>query len=178
MWQQNYEPLGGSLGLSALVAAIPILVLFFMLGVQAQAGVDGGARRRSARASFWRSLAYGDAGAARASCRRCTGAAFGLFPIAWIVFALDHALPAGGRHRQVRDHQGLGRRSDQRSAAAGAVHRVLVRRVHRRRGRLRRAGRGRRARCWPGSGSRRSTPPASACSRTRRRWRSGRSAFR
>ena len=33
MWQQNYEPLSGSLGLSAVVAAIPILVLFYMLGV-------------------------------------------------------------------------------------------------------------------------------------------------
>src|SRR5437762_701757 len=34
MWQQNYEPVGGSLGLSAAVAAIPVLVLFFMLGVK------------------------------------------------------------------------------------------------------------------------------------------------
>ena len=33
MWQHNYEPIGGSLGLSALVAAIPIVVLFLMLGV-------------------------------------------------------------------------------------------------------------------------------------------------
>ena len=32
MWQHNYEPIAGSLGLSALVAAIPILVLFVMLG--------------------------------------------------------------------------------------------------------------------------------------------------
>ena len=34
MWQQNYEPVGGSLGVSALVASIPILVLFYMLGVR------------------------------------------------------------------------------------------------------------------------------------------------
>ena len=33
MWQHNYEPIAGSLGVSALVAAIPILVLFLMLGV-------------------------------------------------------------------------------------------------------------------------------------------------
>jgi lactate permease len=33
MWQQNYEPVGGSLAWSALVASIPIAVLFFMLGV-------------------------------------------------------------------------------------------------------------------------------------------------
>jgi len=30
MWQQNYEPVGGSLAWSALVASIPIAVLFFM----------------------------------------------------------------------------------------------------------------------------------------------------
>ena len=42
MWQHNYQPVGGNLGLSALVAAIPILVLFYMLGVQAQADLDGG----------------------------------------------------------------------------------------------------------------------------------------
>jgi lactate permease len=33
MWQHNYEPLGGSLALSAPVAALPIVVLFLMLGV-------------------------------------------------------------------------------------------------------------------------------------------------
>ena len=34
MWQQNYEPVGGSLIASTLVASIPIGVLFFMLGVR------------------------------------------------------------------------------------------------------------------------------------------------
>jgi len=33
MWQHNYEPVAGSLAASALVAAIPIAVLFLMLGV-------------------------------------------------------------------------------------------------------------------------------------------------
>src|SRR6186997_3224097 len=33
MWQHNYEPIGGSSGHSAPVAAIPIVVLFLMLGV-------------------------------------------------------------------------------------------------------------------------------------------------
>ena len=33
MWTHNYEPLGGSLALSAPVAALPIVVLFLMLGV-------------------------------------------------------------------------------------------------------------------------------------------------
>ena len=53
MWQQNYEPLSGSLGLSAIVAAIPILVLFYMLGVHSEARVDGGSRRRSPQLLFW-----------------------------------------------------------------------------------------------------------------------------
>ena len=33
MWQHNYEPIAGSLSLSTVVAAIPIVVLFVMLGV-------------------------------------------------------------------------------------------------------------------------------------------------
>lgn len=33
MWQPNYTPLSGSLPLSALVAALPILALLLLLGV-------------------------------------------------------------------------------------------------------------------------------------------------
>ena len=33
MWQHNYEPIAGSLGMSAIAAALPIVVLFVMLGV-------------------------------------------------------------------------------------------------------------------------------------------------
>ena len=32
MWEHNYQPIGDSLGLSAIVAVIPIVVLFVMLG--------------------------------------------------------------------------------------------------------------------------------------------------
>ena len=28
MWEHNYQPIGGSIGLSAIVAVIPIVVLF------------------------------------------------------------------------------------------------------------------------------------------------------
>jgi lactate permease len=85
MWQHNYEPVGGSLALSALVAAIPIVVLFLMLGV-------------------WRKPAWMSALAALVSAlvvaltvygmpvrlaviSSLYGAAYGLFPIAWIVFS-------------------------------------------------------------------------------------------
>ena len=34
MWQQNYQPIAGNLGLSAIVSSMPILVLFYMLGIR------------------------------------------------------------------------------------------------------------------------------------------------
>ena len=34
MWEQSYTPLNGSLALSALVAAIPIFALLYLLGVR------------------------------------------------------------------------------------------------------------------------------------------------
>ena len=38
MWEQNYTPVAGSLGLSTLVAAIPLVILFYMLGVRRKPG--------------------------------------------------------------------------------------------------------------------------------------------
>ena len=38
MWQHNYTPVGGSLAASALVAAIPVFVLFLMLGLLRKMG--------------------------------------------------------------------------------------------------------------------------------------------
>jgi lactate permease len=84
MWQHNYEPVGGSLGMSAVVAAIPILVLFVMLGI----------RRKPAWMSALAALAsallvalvvYGMP-VQLAVISTIYGAAFGIFPIAWIVF--------------------------------------------------------------------------------------------
>jgi len=83
MWTHNYEPVGGSLGMSAVVAAIPLLVLFVMLasgGSRRDVGAGGarvGAARRADRVPHARA-AGGDL--------TIYGAAFGLFPIAWIVF--------------------------------------------------------------------------------------------
>ena len=140
MWQHNYEPIGGSLGVSALVAAIPIVVLFVMLGVlrkpawmSALAALASALRRGALRLRH-----AGAAGADLDDLRR----RLRHLPDRLDRVHLDHAVPAGGRHRQVRDHQGLGRQPDRRPPPAGDVHRLLVRRVHRRRRRLRRAGRG------------------------------------
>jgi L-lactate transport len=85
MWQHNYEPIGGSLGLSATVAVIPIIVLFVMLGVL--------------RKPSWMSALAGLASALiialavygmpvqLALVSTLYGAAYGLFPIAWVVFS-------------------------------------------------------------------------------------------
>ena len=85
MWEQNYQPIANSLGMSALVAVIPIVVLFVMLG----------ALRKPAWVSALSALgsAFVIALVAYGMPMQLTvmsalfGAAFGLFPIAWIVFS-------------------------------------------------------------------------------------------
>jgi L-lactate transport len=84
MWQQTYAPLGGSLGLSALVAALPIFTLLVLLGIlrkpawiAALAGL--GTAALVALFSYHMPLLMVASSAAY-------GAAYGLFPIFWIVF--------------------------------------------------------------------------------------------
>ena len=138
MWQHNYMPVGGSLGLSALVAAIPIVVLFVMLGVlRKPAWMAAVAALVSA---LLVALAVYGMPVQLAVISTIYGAALRALPDRVDRLRVDHALPPRRRHRQVRDHQGLGRRPHQRPAPAGDVHRLLVRRVHRRRRGLRRAG--------------------------------------
>src|SRR5947209_8172685 len=85
MWHQAYSPIGGSLALSTLVAAIPVFALLFALGVL--------------RLSAWKAsmvglvaailvalFGYGMPASLMISAA-LYGAAFGLFPIGWIVFA-------------------------------------------------------------------------------------------
>ena len=85
MWQHNYEPVGGSLGLSAIVAAIPILVLFLMLGVFRKPAWM--AAMSALGSAFVIALAVYGMPAQLALISTIFGAAFGVFPIAWIVFA-------------------------------------------------------------------------------------------
>src|SRR4026208_1403322 len=85
MWQHNYEPIGGSLGLSAPVAAIPIVVLFLILGVFRKAAWIS-ALSALVSALVVALAAYGMP-AKLAVIATIYGAAYGVFPIAWIVFA-------------------------------------------------------------------------------------------
>src|SRR5437667_3852167 len=85
MWQHNYEPLSGSLGLSALVAAVPIFALFFMLGVlRKPAWISAYTALASA---FLVALGVYGMPVGLAVISTIYGAAYGIFPIAWIVFA-------------------------------------------------------------------------------------------
>jgi lactate permease len=84
MWQHNYEPVAGSLGMSALVAAIPIAVLIVMLGVLRKPAWMS-ALTALAGAAVVAVTAYGMP-AKLAVISIVYGAAYGLFPIAWIVF--------------------------------------------------------------------------------------------
>jgi L-lactate transport len=85
MWQHNYEPVGGSLALSALVAAIPIAALFLMLGVwRKPAWMSALAALGSALVV---SLTVYGMPVKLAILSSLYGAAYGLFPIAWVVFS-------------------------------------------------------------------------------------------
>ncbi len=85
MWQHNYEPLAGSVGVSASVAAIPILVLFFMIGIRRKPAWMAAA---SALASaFVVALAAYGMPAKLAMMSAIFGAAFGIFPLTWICFS-------------------------------------------------------------------------------------------
>ena len=85
MWQHNYEPIGGSLGVSAVIAAVPIVVLFVMLGVLRKAAWIS-ALAALISAMIVAVAAYGMP-ANLAVIATIYGAAYGVFPIAWIVFA-------------------------------------------------------------------------------------------
>lgn len=84
MWQQTYSPLSGSLGLSAMAAALPIFVLLLLLGVLRKpawiAGLSGLA------AAIVVALGVYHMPVVPVVSATLYGAAFGLFPIGWIVF--------------------------------------------------------------------------------------------
>ena len=85
MWQQDYEPVGGSLAWSAVVAAVPIVVLFVMLGVRRKPAWM--AALAALGVAFVLALAAYGMPAPLAIMAALTGAAYGLFPISWIVFS-------------------------------------------------------------------------------------------
>jgi lactate permease len=85
MWQPNYTPIASSVPLSALVAALPLVALLLLLGVLRKpawmASLIG-----LGTAALVAILVYGMP-LGRLLGAVTNGAAFGLFPIGWVVFA-------------------------------------------------------------------------------------------
>lgn len=84
MWQQIYTPVAASLGLSALAAALPIVTLVYTLGVRRmpswKASLIGLAAAELIALFIYRMPVLMSLGALT------YGAAFGFFPIGWIVY--------------------------------------------------------------------------------------------
>jgi lactate permease len=107
MWQHNYEPLAGSLGASAAVAALPIVVLFVMLAVLRRASWQA-ALSALGTALVIALLVYGMP-VSIAVAAAVYGAATGLFPIAWIVFTsimLYRLAVEAGKFETIKDSVG------------------------------------------------------------------------
>ncbi|MXZ71207.1 MAG: L-lactate permease [Acidobacteria bacterium] len=85
MWEHNYTPIADSLVWSTLVSAIPLAVLFYLLGVKRKPSWVAGLSGLGAALV----LAVGLYGmpVPQAAASMVNGAAFGLFPIGWIVIA-------------------------------------------------------------------------------------------
>ena len=107
MWQQTYTPIANSLALSALVAAVPIFVLLFMIGIRRKpawiASLSG-----LAATVILAAVVYGmPAGMLFSSV--LFGAAFGLFPIGWVVFSailLYRVMQESGKFNTLKDSIG------------------------------------------------------------------------
>jgi lactate permease len=107
MWQQNYTPVANSLFISALVAAVPIFVLLFLIGIRRKpawiaslAGLGSVVLLalvvyRMPAGMLFQSVLY--------------GAANGLMPIGWVVFSailLYRVTVESGRFEVLKDSVG------------------------------------------------------------------------
>jgi len=84
MWQHNYTPIAGSLGISALLAALPIFSLLYLLAWKRKPAWMAGLAAVATAAAVALLVYRMPAGIMLAAT--AYGAAFGLFPIGWVVF--------------------------------------------------------------------------------------------
>src|SRR6266511_4249601 len=81
-WTQVYDPMG-NLGLSALIAAIPIIIIFYLLAVRRSPGQVAGAA--AVVSAFLVAILIYKMPVATALTATGIGALYGVFPIFWIV---------------------------------------------------------------------------------------------
>ena len=84
MWRQNYTPVGDSLAWSALVAMAPVFTLLYLLGVKRKPAWISALCGLGATLVV--ALAAYRMPTVQALSAMAYGAAFGLFPIGWIVY--------------------------------------------------------------------------------------------
>jgi L-lactate transport len=107
MWQQTYHPHGQNTAITAAVAAIPILVLLLLLAIAKKPAWIAsliGLAAALVLAIGWYGMPPGLAFSSAAY-----GAAFGLFPIGWIVFwaiLLYRITVESGKFEIIKDHVG------------------------------------------------------------------------
>jgi len=117
MWQQVYLPVADSLALSALVAALPIVVMLVMIGVLRKP--PWAAALAGLGTAFTIAIAVYGMPTGLAVNSVTFGAAFGLFPICWIVFwaiVLYRLTLESGKFEVIKDTIG-GLTSDRRMQA-------------------------------------------------------------
>lgn len=103
-WDQSYFPFGLGLGISVLVAAAPIFTLLLLLGVMRKAAWIAGLWGLGV--TFVLAIAVYRMPAVTAVSAAANGAAFGLFPISWIVFwaiALFRVTEVTGKFEIIKD---------------------------------------------------------------------------
>ena len=107
MWEQNYTPVAHSLWLSALVAAIPIFVVLYLLGLRRKPAWIAALAGLASAAALAVGVYHMPPGAMLSAT--AYGAAFGLFPIGWVVFTailLFRLTDAAGQFEFLKDSVG------------------------------------------------------------------------
>ena len=170
MYRPVLDAVAGSIFLTALVAMLPLLTLFVLLGVLRISAWK--AALASLLVSVLVAIVVYSMPAGQAIMAGAEGAAFGFFPILWIVINaiwLYNMTVVTGHFDVLR--RSFAKVSDDQRIQADH-HRVLLRRAPRGARRLRHPGGDHRASCSSRSASARSRPLSSRSSPTPHLWRS------
>ena len=106
-WLQNYTPVGGSLALSAAIAALPLAVLLVLLGLFRRPGWVAALAALATAAAVSAGVFGMPIGLACSA--GLYGAAYGIFPICWIMFwaiLLYRITVETGRFEAIKDSIG------------------------------------------------------------------------
>src|SRR5262249_23448975 len=103
IYTQNYDPLNNAF-LSTLVAALPVLTLFYLLRVRR--ALVPGAAAGGARAAFLVAVFVYQMPVSKAALAFLNGALFGLMPICWTIISamfLYNITVETGRFEQIKN---------------------------------------------------------------------------